>query len=110
MNTENAETVKVTSARKTCESCPAQWEGITDDGREVYAHYRWGQLTVYVMPEPGLEMDYSINSCIYERQLGGNYDGKLTYQQLQAATKGVLEWPPTDLQRATLHNTIDLNI
>jgi hypothetical protein len=36
---------RVASLRKTSSACPAQWEGTLDDGRALYARFRWGRLT-----------------------------------------------------------------
>lgn len=30
--------------RKSCESCPEQWEGITTDGKKFYARARHGRF------------------------------------------------------------------
>lgn len=43
--------VRVTEIKMTCGGCPTSWEGVTDDGREVYARYRWGYLRVTVGDE-----------------------------------------------------------
>ena len=34
--------IKVVSYEITCHSCPSQWEGKTEDGREVYIRFRFG--------------------------------------------------------------------
>jgi hypothetical protein len=34
--------------KQTCSACPAQWEGQLEDGRKLYARYRWGHLSVGV--------------------------------------------------------------
>ena len=36
---------------KTCTACPAQWEGFTDTGREVYIRYRGDRFSVHVACE-----------------------------------------------------------
>ena len=59
----------------TCEACPSQWEGITDDGQEVYIRYRWGHLSVRVN---GAE--------IFSRQIGDGFDGVLTTTDMLAIT------------------------
>ena len=38
--------MKLRTLEKTCEACPAQWEGQLEDGRYVYVRYRWGVLRV----------------------------------------------------------------
>lgn len=37
---------KFKTLKKTCSVCPSQWEGQLEDGRYVYARYRWGHLSV----------------------------------------------------------------
>lgn len=36
----------VRELRQTCAAYPAQWEGVTDDGRHVYIRFRHGGLTM----------------------------------------------------------------
>lgn len=67
---------------KTCESCPAQWEGRTNDGREVYVRYRWGHLSV--------EIDGSV---ILEKEVGGPYDGSMDLTELAHHLRGVALLP-----------------
>jgi hypothetical protein len=35
---------KLVALAKTCNACPSQWEGATDDGRHLYVRYRSGRL------------------------------------------------------------------
>lgn len=39
---------RVVALKKTCIACPSQWEGVLEDGRVIYARYRWGELSVGV--------------------------------------------------------------
>ena len=89
--------VKVSSIRKTCYACPAQWEGLTDDGRHVYVRYRWGWLTVQVASAPGKGIDYLRGPFLVEQRLGDDLDGTLSYDDLRFVTKDVLEWPTYEL-------------
>lgn len=34
----------ITELQKTCDACPAQWSGKTDDNLEVYIRFRWGHF------------------------------------------------------------------
>lgn len=43
---------RLKSLVKTCEACPAQWDGVTEDGRKVYIQYRYDHLTVEVEKAP----------------------------------------------------------
>jgi hypothetical protein len=74
--------IVVTSLTQTCPSHPAQWEGTTADGRVVYVRYRWGYLQVRV---DGGE--------VFGAQLGGQWDGEMTYDELKQHTQGVMVWP-----------------
>ena len=59
------ELIKVASVAQTCFACPAQWQGETEDGQEIYVRYRWGWLEVHlggVLTEPILDL-----------QLGGEW-------------------------------------
>ena len=38
--------VKVWMLERTCLACPSLWEGIAEDGKEVWIRYRHGDLTV----------------------------------------------------------------
>ena len=57
---------RVTQLAKTCGACPAQWEGVTDDGQEVYIRYRWGFLYALVGDE-----------TVAAFHVGGEYDGAM---------------------------------
>ena len=35
----------------TCGACPTSWEGMTNEGKSVYARYRWGHLRVEINDE-----------------------------------------------------------
>lgn len=86
--------LRVTELTKTCEACPAQWEGRTNDGRTVYVRYRWGYLSVRVSEQPTDNVDDAVRGEeIFGRQLGDEYDGEILYHQVQRQTAGVVEWP-----------------
>jgi hypothetical protein len=42
--------IQVAKITKTCEACPAQWEGELVDGTPIYVRYRWGGLTITLNP------------------------------------------------------------
>lgn len=51
--------------------CPTQFEAKTEDGREVYIRYRWGNLTV------------EINECrIFDRRVGDDLDGEIAWSAI----------------------------
>lgn len=79
----------ITKLRKTCDSCPAQWEGETSDGQQVYIRYRWGYLSVKV--DPDYAVGYRAEEVVSER-LGDNLDGSLSFAQLKKACKGKIQF------------------
>jgi hypothetical protein len=84
--------LKVVELAQTSDASPSQWEGKADDGRFVYVRFRWGHLRIGV----GATLDEAITEdrkTIFEQQLSDGLDGELSYEQLRAATKGVVEWP-----------------
>lgn len=44
--------LKLVTLVQTCTACPSQWEGCLEDGRYIYARYRWGHLSVRAGPTP----------------------------------------------------------
>jgi len=87
--------ITVTSIRKTCNACPSQWEGTIDDGRVIYARYRWGTLTIVL----GKTLGEALRSPhIYEADLGDDLDGLLSYDQLKHHTARFIRWPEREEQ------------
>lgn len=41
----------VQDLRATCSFAPAAWEGVLEDGTEIYFRYRWAELTVRLNDE-----------------------------------------------------------
>ena len=88
---------KVIKIIKTCEGCPAQWEGRTDDNRGVYVRYRWGNLTVSVSTD---EADAVSGPNIYVQKVGeSGWEGEMSYEELKAITAGEIEWPDHEWKR-----------
>jgi hypothetical protein len=71
---------KVASLTKTCDACPAQWEGRTDKGEDVYIRYRWGSLRVDVSGATVL----LLNS-------GDAFAGWMEFEELQQLSSPVLD-------------------
>lgn len=95
--------MKLVSLEQTCGACPSQWEGKLEDGRFVYARYRYGHLAVTaadsvnmaIMPVPDDvklseatddELAAAREACHYEIladvQLGGPWDGDLSESEM----------------------------
>lgn len=85
---------EIKNLTRTCESCPAQWEGETSDGRQIYIRYRWGWLSVRVS-EPGDRDEFAAvrGDEMFGAQLGDELDGSLSESRLQEVTEGELIFP-----------------
>lgn len=70
----------LTSFNKTCEACPAQWEGRTTKDEPIYIRYRWGYLSVR-MGEAGDE-DAVSSKEILGKQLEDGLAGSLNENAL----------------------------
>jgi len=46
--------------KMTCDVCPSQWEGKTEDGKTVYILYRWGCLSAGV----GATLDEAVDNAM----------------------------------------------
>jgi hypothetical protein len=81
----------ITELKCTCSSCPTQWEGWTDDRRQIYVRYRHGYLSIRVgKPDDAEEFAAVRGKKIFGKQLGGEFDGILEPEELLAATDGVI--------------------
>jgi len=85
--------IKVTSITQTSGACPSQWEGITEDGRPIYVRYRWGYLSIRLGGKDGNIRDAVSGKEIIGKQIGGPWDGVLSYEGLKKATQGKIQWP-----------------
>jgi hypothetical protein len=47
----------IAKIKQTCFACPSQWEGTTEDGKDVYIRFRWGCLRMDINGETVAEMD-----------------------------------------------------
>lgn len=74
--------IRLSDLTKTCDSCPAQWEGVAVDGRPVYVRYRWGGLTISIA-EVG--DDPVGGQTLASLDIGDGLDGVLSERQLQEA-------------------------
>jgi len=71
--------IKVTEIRRTGSACPSQWSGRTDTGEYVYIRSR-----VYG------------DKCVIIAEIVDHAFGGLSYEELRALTKNVLDLPETD--------------
>lgn len=74
---------KVVTLKKTSLACPSQWEGFLEDGRVIYARYRWGELSVGV----GDGADEAVSNgmsddALYAEPVSGGLDGYMDFEEL----------------------------
>ena len=86
--------VRVVKIVKTLEASPAQWDGMTDDNRQIYVRYRWGCLTI----ELGVAGDMSEYAAVNGEKIlsmkhGGKYQGVMEYSELKELSASVVEFP-----------------
>lgn len=74
--------------------CPSQWFAITKCGRMIYVRYRCGRLTLTV-GEPNIleEANAVCGDLIYEKYVGDEMDGYMTFNELKNHCFGVVVWP-----------------
>lgn len=86
--------IVVKEIEQTCEACPSQWEGYTDDERCIYIRYRWGFLSVRIGP-PGDKSELAgvRGEEILRKHLGDSYHGILSYEELVKATSEFIQLP-----------------
>jgi hypothetical protein len=85
---------KVVKLKKTCTACPSQWEGTLDDGRGIYARFRWGELSVGV----GKDVKDAIESswgdkALFQEHVGDGLDGFMDFEALRSHLYGLLDFP-----------------
>lgn len=66
--------MRLAKLERTCIACPSQWDGILEDGREVYIRYRYGQLRVNIGNPTLIEPVFN-NELLVDKQLGDDLDG-----------------------------------
>ncbi len=91
--------IRVTIVVRTCTACPDQWEGITDDNRQIYARGRHGYLEVRIGPAGDMDRFAAVTGALV--LANDNVDDFMTYAELQAMTSGIIEWPTTESDKVT---------
>lgn len=85
---------KVMALKKTCTACPAQWEGRLEDGRALYARYRWGHLSVGIGDDVDEAIDNGLSEdALYADHVGDGLDGFMGFEDLRAHLYGLAEFP-----------------
>lgn len=80
--------ITVTRVTEMGGACPWQLEGLTAEGREIYARYRGGRVAVYLDTQFPIPKD-----CIFSQRFGEPLDGCLNGATLASLTAGVITWP-----------------
>ncbi len=79
--------MEVRDLKMTSDDRPSQWQGRVGENGSVYIRYRWGHLEVYL--SEASRDPLSAGACIYDEQVGGEYDGQMSTAQMVAALAGV---------------------
>lgn len=89
--------VKVEKVVKTCDGCPAQWEGITDDNRQIYVRYRWGCLSICLGKVGDMsEFGGVRGEEIFFTDRNDEYHGVMDYAELKELSAGVVDFPESE--------------
>jgi hypothetical protein len=82
--------IEVRNLTKTSDSRPTQWVGEAGEEGGVYIRNRWGALEVYHSPEA---RDAAGGNLIFDRQVGGRYDGEMETETMKEHTRSVCCFP-----------------
>ena len=83
----------VTELKKTCESCPTQWEGKLVNGRMVYIRYRFGYLSIRISKEQTKNIIDAVKGKeVFGVYFGSGFDGTMTFETLKVLTKGIIDF------------------
>ena len=75
--------------RQTCEACPSQWEGTTEDERPIYVRYRWGHLSIRI-GNPGESIEAAVGGAeLVSEQLGDELDGYIDEDKVLRIIAGI---------------------
>ena len=86
------QTISIKYIKRTCESCPSQWEVKLMDGRMVYVRYRWGILSIRVSSKKTDNIMDAVNGKeILGEKLGAGFDGYLDDDAMKKYLKTALE-------------------
>lgn len=68
----------------TCGACPTQWEIKLECGKMAYIRYRWGYLSLRISTVETDNIMFAVGGReIYGKQLGGEFDGTISYEQMK---------------------------
>lgn len=80
--------MKLSNLQRTCIACPSAWEGETEDGREVYIRYRYGQLVSYIGSPSLIEPVWKNETVILREivEVGSQGDGSMDTSEMLEQT------------------------
>jgi hypothetical protein len=81
----------IASIRQTCSASPSQWEGNLKDGRMLYIRYRWGHLSIKIIPKATSDiLDAVKGISVFSQQWSDNVmDGEISYSEIEFIMKGI---------------------
>lgn len=83
--------MKKAKLTQTCEACPSQWEGYTEENEPVYIRFRWGYLSVRI-GKVGQDIRGAVSGKeIFGKNISGGYDGVLSFEELKKRLEGKLD-------------------
>lgn len=53
---------RIISLKQTCDIFPSQWEGVLENGQQIYCRYRTGEFSVLIEPTKDVE-NYEVDHC-----------------------------------------------
>jgi len=87
--------IKVVKLKNTCEVCPSQWEGVTDNNEPIYIRFRWNILSVRI-GKKGVDIEDAVRGQIIfskDSVTYNEYQGYMNYMQLRYLTRKILTLP-----------------
>ena len=88
--------IKVVELQNINPGVPSQWQGYDDDGQPIYVRYCAGYLAV-MRGKPGDSIFSAVyGEEVFGRQIGNELSETLNFEQLRAATTGLVQWPETE--------------
>jgi len=87
--------IVVSKIEKTCRMCPSQWEGVTEDGRQLYARYRYGHLYVNISKTPTEDTIAPISDgiTVFTYDSDDEWDGVMSSEEVATLTSDVITYP-----------------
>lgn len=88
--------IVVTTVTQTCCASPNIYSGTTKEGETIYARYRWGHLSVRILPA-GIDdrAEGATGKSIFEVDHGETLDGFIYFDELRSLTEEIIQWPET---------------